>query len=342
MDHRFSKLWKQYTVLVLIAVVGIERLLACDNEYHFGEDLPRGSKSIAWNLLGPVEYVKALNDRTPPTEDEFNKKREAAEKGDFRDQTNFGVAIMRRGLHAQARDIFAKLAVEHESEYVIAANLGTAYELTGDVPNALKWIRRGIELNPDSHEKTEWLHVKLLEAKLTALSNPKWFAQNTILNLDFGKDAFPDQPKVDAHNVRHGHQQATESIRHALEYQLHERLFYVKSPDPVVFDLLFTLGNILMVSENVDKAAEVYRLAKSYQIHPNAVFETRRVKADEIIASKLAALEEQEYPVNHPILNSLRPYYWQIAVGLVLLFGSFGYLFFKRKASSSLADGGRG
>jgi hypothetical protein len=50
----------------------------------------------------------------------------------------------------------------------VAANLGTALELLGNKEEALHWIREGIRRNPQSHEGTEWLHAKILEAKIAA------------------------------------------------------------------------------------------------------------------------------------------------------------------------------
>jgi len=45
-------------------------------------------------------------------------------------------------------------------------DLGTAYELAGKNEPALRWIREGLRRNPNSHKGTEWLHVKILEAKI--------------------------------------------------------------------------------------------------------------------------------------------------------------------------------
>lgn len=336
----------QCSVLLFVFAFACDQSWACDNEYHFGKDLPHGSKSIAWSQLGPVEYVKALNDRTPPSEDEFNEKRAAAEKGDFRDQTNFGVAMMRRGLHAQARDIFAKLAAEHKNEYVIAANLGTAYELTGDLPNALKWIRLGIALNGDSHEGTEWLHVKILEAKLAAQGDPKWFEQHTVLGMDFGKDAIP---KMLSENIRDekGYERSLDSVRHALEYQLHERLFYVRDPDPVVFDLLFDLGNLLSIREDYHKAAEIFRHAKRFQVQEKPLLSARQTIVEQIPVERLNAaaarekklvdkLAAEQFIEAHPTLAGIQQFLPQIALASVLSLVLFGVLIVSRRKNKRL------
>jgi tetratricopeptide (TPR) repeat protein len=50
--------------------------------------------------------------------------------------------------------------------YETASNLGTAYELQGNIPLAIEWIKEGIKRNAESHGGTEWLHLLILETKL--------------------------------------------------------------------------------------------------------------------------------------------------------------------------------
>ncbi len=56
--------------------------------------------------------------------------------------------------------------------YQTAANLGTAYELTGNLVQARRWIKEGIARDPSSHEGTEWLHLRILDARLALTQDP--------------------------------------------------------------------------------------------------------------------------------------------------------------------------
>jgi tetratricopeptide (TPR) repeat protein len=233
---------------------------ACINDYDHRTPEPGTPGATAreyshWLRLPPEKQEDPLP--------ELKARELRAKEGTFRDQSDYAVALLRAGEYKQGRDILQELAIEHGEEYIIAANLGTAYELTGDVPNALKWIRKGHELNPQSHDGTEWLHVKILEAKLQAQGDKGWFAKNSTLGLDFGTEVKPVLPKT---TVRDEQQNLLplDQIRKALEYQLHERTQFIESDDPQMSELFLALGNILLLQDEPLKAYEVFRLASTY------------------------------------------------------------------------------
>ena len=87
--------------------------------------------------------------------------------------SDYALNLVRAGKIKEALVIFEKLVVKYPNEYALQANLGTTYELMGDNKAALKHIKKGLELNPNSHEGSEWIHVKILEAKIALESNPK-------------------------------------------------------------------------------------------------------------------------------------------------------------------------
>ena len=84
----------------------------------------------------------------------------------FTDRSDYAVALMYLGRHQEAVTLLHQLEAERPGEYFVAGNLGTAYELTGKNEEALRWIREAIRRNPAAHEGTEWLHAKILEAKI--------------------------------------------------------------------------------------------------------------------------------------------------------------------------------
>lgn len=132
---------------------------------------------------------------------------------------DYAASLMFLRQPAKAVAVLVALERDHPGDYATAANLGTAYELSGDVPNALKWIREGVTRNSVSHQGTEWLHVAILETKLKLQGDPGWLRSASVL------DAAASRP-------------AAETLR-AIEYQLNERLRFIKSKDPVVCDLFY-------------------------------------------------------------------------------------------------------
>jgi tetratricopeptide (TPR) repeat protein len=93
----------------------------------------------------------------------------------FTDRSDYAVALMYLGRSQEAVGLLNQLEKERPGEYFVAGNLGTAYELSGNNEEALRWIREAIRRNPASHEGTEWLHEKILEAKIAQQKEPALF-----------------------------------------------------------------------------------------------------------------------------------------------------------------------
>ncbi len=135
------------------------------------------------------------------------------------DTIDYAVALIRLGRYADAIQTLVALEVARPGLYETAANLGTAYELVGKLEDAALWIARGIERNPHSHSGTEWLHAAILHTKLRLRDDATWLKAHSV--LDHSKDRSADD------------------IVTAIEYQLGERLQFVKAPDAVVSDLFY-------------------------------------------------------------------------------------------------------
>ena len=141
-----------------------------------------------------------------------------------------------------------------------AANLATACELTGDDGKALAWVRKGIERNPKADGGTEWLHARILEAKLALKDNPKWLESHSVL----GPRDSSWQVEISVVGNR-GEPLSPKQVKTALIYQLRERLQFTSPPDAIVGSLLLDLGELLSgdLSE-VGGAYDVFKLAGDY------------------------------------------------------------------------------
>jgi tetratricopeptide (TPR) repeat protein len=156
-----------------------------------------------------ARYVRLFEARPP------NAKRS------FEEKTDYAVALIFLGDYAKAIDVLVALERERPGVYTTAANLGTAYELAGDLKNALLWIGKGIERDASSHHGTEWLHVAILRAKINLTADKEWLKKHTVLE------------------GRENEQRSAEEIVRAVEYQLGERLQFVSPLDAVVCDLFY-------------------------------------------------------------------------------------------------------
>src|SRR5262245_36666098 len=128
--------------------------------WYYGTDIHGKPKAIV--AMSPEVYVGGLTDHTehgrrvglnpmvpqppPPKADERYKAR-----------SDMAATLVYKGETAKAIEILTEVEKEKPGEYIVAANLGTAYELHGDLASAHKWISEAIKRNANAHYGTEWL-----------------------------------------------------------------------------------------------------------------------------------------------------------------------------------------
>lgn len=227
----------------------------------YGTDL-QGNKFSVHGLIGDrlVAELKAYEPRK-----EWERRRKQHEKtlaktADRRTRNHYAVTLMHLGRAREAIDILTALEREAPGSYVTAANLGTAYELAGNDTEALRWIRTSIRRNRAAHQGTEWLHVRILEAKIAQRRDPAWLKTHSILGMSFGDEVLPRV--VAAYPPGNDGKPVTlDQLKLALWYQLDERYQFVRAPDAVVGSLLFDWANLLVRTDALESAAALYREA---------------------------------------------------------------------------------
>ncbi|MGJ8641273.1 MAG: tetratricopeptide repeat protein [Opitutaceae bacterium] len=156
--------------------------------------------------------------------------------------------------YKKAISILKNAAEKSPNSYSIAANLGTAYELDGNLEQALHWIKESIRMNSDSHYGTEWLHVAILEAKI-GIQQSKGYKD--FLSIP---ERFDDSTKFSIADKSY----TVDEISDALFYQLNERMVFVKPEEPIVADLLFDFALILANTATLETAVSVLKLSDQY------------------------------------------------------------------------------
>jgi hypothetical protein len=159
--------------------------------------------------------------------------------------------------------LLKKLEQEQPGHYFVAANLGTAYELTGNNTEALRWINEGIKRNPASHSGTEWLHAKILEAKIAQQKDSKFFDNHSVLELQPGQ--IKESIALGTRTI------SPKELMDAIIYQLGERLQFVKPPDPAIASLLFDYAAIEAATASMESAKHILELAAKYGYPPARV-----------------------------------------------------------------------
>lgn len=153
-------------------------LYPCGNEYAHTWD----GKRIYSRYFFLRDHHRHFD--TDKLEKRISSLNQKVEKGEatFKTWSDLALNLMKLGEVDSALSILEPLALEHPEEYNILANLGTCYELSGRLDSALKYISLGLEKNPNSHRGSEWIHVKILEAKIKEQQYPGWINTNEIVS----------------------------------------------------------------------------------------------------------------------------------------------------------------
>ena len=164
--------------------------------------------------------------------------------------SDYANALVYLGSYQKAKSIYIEIEKNHPNLYRTASNLGTVYELLGENKLALQWIKEGIQRNAASHHYSEWIHVKILEHKLSGVGN----TDHSILQLDFGQDDKPSNPS----------QYDLKKLEKQIRLQLKERLFFIKPPNAIMGNIYFDLGNVLAQTTDMQSALESYQEAERF------------------------------------------------------------------------------
>ena len=246
--------------LFFAAQVSTALTLACLNdysEYAVDHRAVAKSRSVVEELTN-VELIE------PWTVRRDRLRREADAGGDYKVRNDLASALIHTGDLRTAIQILEEIEKTNPGLYRTASNLGTAYELAGEPAKALDWIRKGIDRNPESHEGSEWIHVRILEKKVSGTKVSSWENDGSLLGLSFSNTQFPTKPTV-LPTGNAGKPLTLEQVEEGLKYQLHERLQFVKPPDLIVASLLFDLGNLIALKpEGIGMAQGTYELAAKY------------------------------------------------------------------------------
>lgn len=188
---------------------------------------------------------------------------------------DYGVLLIYDRQYKKAIEIFKSLERQYPNLAKTAANLGTAYELNKQPELAKYWIEQGMKRDPNIHEGSEWIHVKILAAQLARQQEPKWIQKHDVLGLDFGLKAAP-HAEVRTVIFNEQHYNLDTVLKHS-KTQMMQRLQFVNH-DPITAQILFNMANIEVVQYNVedDAADSLYDMAARFGYHDPQLIEARQ------------------------------------------------------------------
>jgi tetratricopeptide (TPR) repeat protein len=246
-------------LFIVILLLNLNESLACLNENRV---LLNGEKRI-FDTESLVPYGRNHKENTEYYQEELRELDSLWKKNKkLEDYSDYGVLLVYLGRYDEAKKVFNHIEKINPGLYSTAANLGTTYELMGNDQLALEWIRKAVTIDSTSHDNSEWLHVKILEAKL---KGKKAITDTFLISTNFGSDVLP---KTNLDSI------TLVKLRDAIYYQLDERVSFVKPKDQIVALLLFELGNICAITDDVTSALRIFDKAKEYGFE-SAIFRLR-------------------------------------------------------------------
>ena len=270
-------------IIILLTTSIWTQSFACYNEYNINlrgqgrmnmdERLSLSIFYQSFDLEFSKEYVTAVD---------LSKK----ELYDYKDLSDISIHLCRLGRVQEALKLLKWLHEKYPNEYKIVSNLGTTYELAGDLDKAQEYLLKAIEMNPNSHHGSEWFHLKILNAKKHWNNDVNWLLENNILDLgndieiDFGNDSY----KAFRDTVIH------------IKIQLKERIPFTPENDIIMAKILIEYGDYLATHFSVRQAGVIYRMANTYD--KNNVFRVRSKisKVDKIVAKNRKKYVDNKTP----------------------------------------------
>lgn len=217
---------------------------ACINEYHidkYNRQHSRHEKTpVFYNSPDIAGATRFLSKYDPQQIEQYDKEI----------QSDIAVNLLYVGKKEEALSILRRLQKKYPGEYTITTNLGTAYELNGKNDSALFFIKKGIDLNNDSHEGSEWVHVKILEAKIHMAGHPGWLYTHRVLNTG----ASFSSPFSEILSSKTGD----------IEYQLQERVPFTPYPDAIMGNVFDELGDLYATQQSIELAYMAYDFSLLY------------------------------------------------------------------------------
>jgi tetratricopeptide (TPR) repeat protein len=295
---------KEISLLLLISFTFTAPLQACLNEYRISAG---GKVTVADEYaylpsghIGPESfafYEDALK--------ELDSLWHATHNVDH--YSDYGVYLVYLGRYEEAKNVFIEIEKLHPGKYATAANLGTVFELLGENEKALQWIRKAVAIDPASHNHSEWIHVKILEGKVSDEKLTSMF----LLNTTFGEDSIPQSTLTETE---------LKKLRDGLFYQLEERMSFIREPDPIVALLLFELGNIVAITDDLNSAMAIYERAEAYGFESQIL--TKRAAKFQQMIDAFSQIDERQ--------NNFIPVA-KYAAAFVLIAAGVAVILFRRK-----------
>ena len=231
---------KRYTqLLILFLTLFSLRSVACLNYYvvdssghsNMHDDYP--PSNIFIHNKYDIENLKTTESRvlSTPTSEKYKYI------------SNYCVTLIKLGRHREAIPILENLLKEKPNEYEINANLAVAYELNGQIDRALTFLKKSISISPNSHNESEWFHLRILEAAINLRDNNLNPQDISVLKIQ---------------------NDTSNKIGFQISYQLKERIPLTKATNNLLSKVIEESADFYSANISLEWAIELYAISIGY------------------------------------------------------------------------------
>lgn len=252
----FSPRWLTKALLAAFLFYSPISAFCCLNVGHKGTGLAGHSVRSGRETFDIRYLTKAIS--MTPVQGVYLLIQTATDDPEFEEEIQ-ALEWIAEGKITEAIEALLNLEEESPGNYSTAANLGVAYELAGDLDNALKWVRTCIDRNPESHHGTEWLHELILLASIEIEKNPDYLKKNQVIECNYvthnsGQEVL----------IKNGNHMKWRDFSVAVLFQMKERMVFVKPRNEVVADVLVTYAKGLSQFDSLENALKILKMAQEY------------------------------------------------------------------------------
>ncbi|MDH4472294.1 MAG: hypothetical protein QE487_06780 [Fluviicola sp.] len=253
-----------YYLLFIVLFLGVPmQLSASDNSNYYALDKDGEAHKINPDL---IVFETNMDLRTVEHELKYYFGRLTA-KPTLQTLTDYTLRLIRAGKLKEGLEIFKRLSAKFPKEHVFHAYLGMAYELNGDNKNALIHAKKALELDRFTHQESQWISIKILEAKIALEKDPDYLKNHSVLSLTM-------------------EQKKAEKVAGQLFLQVKERFPFYKGPDPIMAQLLCDLGDCYSESKSFEYGVAFYEIALNYYKSNDGEL-TQKIKTTRLLHNQL-------------------------------------------------------
>lgn len=209
---------------------------------------------------------------------------------EYKTQSDVAVHLARLGRIKESLNILRNIYYRHPEEFIILSNLTFLYELNGKIDSALFINEKSLDRFSKTYKGSNWVHMKILQAKLKMQMDSNWIYNHKVLNLQLKHAKKITKRTGDNTDVDEQFRE-NNSVISSIIYHIKERIPYTPAPDLLLSSVIAESAELMAQEFSMEHAVYLYYLALEYD--PS---DTKHIKNEIQYLKRLMNEQKIEYP----------------------------------------------